>query len=134
MLRIPKAIYNEIVIHAREGMPLEVCGILGGTDGHISALYRISNADATNDHFTMDPEEQIDAMMSLEYSGLEIVAFYHSHPKGPEYPSAEDIRLAFYPDVLLVIVSLADPAKPVVKSFRIGDGQVESVPILILPA
>jgi proteasome lid subunit RPN8/RPN11 len=134
MLRIPEAIYNEIIIHSREGMPLEVCGILGGTDAYISAVYRISNTDATTDHFTMDPEEQIDAMGKLESRGLELVAFYHSHPKGPEYPSAEDIRLAFYPDILSVIVSLADPAKPVVKSFRIGDGQVEPVPILILPA
>jgi proteasome lid subunit RPN8/RPN11 len=134
MLRIPEAIYNEIIIHAREGMPLEVCGILGGTDGRISDIYRIANVDASSEHFTMDPEEQIEVMMSLESRGLETVAFYHSHPKGPDFPSSEDIRLAFYPDVLSVIVSLADPERPVLKSFRIGVGQVEPVPIRILPA
>jgi proteasome lid subunit RPN8/RPN11 len=134
MLRIPEAIYNEIIIHAREGMPMEVCGILGGIDGCVSDIYRIANVDVSTEHFTMNPEEQIEVMMSLESKGLEAVAFYHSHPKGPDFPSSEDIRLAFYPDVLSVIVSLADPERPVLKSFRIGVGQVEPVPIRILPA
>ena len=134
MLRIPEKIYNEIITHAREGLPLEVCGILGGIAGRISTVNRISNTDAGAEHFTMDPEQQVDVMGKLESGGFELIAFYHSHPKGPDYPSAEDIRLAFYPEVLSVIVSLADPAKPVVKSFRIANGQVEPVAIQILPA
>ena len=30
MIRIPEAIHDEIMEHARSGFPLEVCGILGG--------------------------------------------------------------------------------------------------------
>ena len=30
MIRIPQAILDDMIAHAREGFPLEVCGILGG--------------------------------------------------------------------------------------------------------
>ncbi|HTP65277.1 MAG TPA: hypothetical protein VMJ66_07800 [Geobacteraceae bacterium] len=33
MLRIPQGLADIIIQHAREGFPLEVCGILGGKDG-----------------------------------------------------------------------------------------------------
>ncbi len=127
MLKIPQNIYNDIMAHAVEGMPIEVCGILGGTDGTVSAIYRMTNTDASADHFMMDPREQIDVMKALRSKELEITAFYHSHPTGPDHPSAEDIRLAFYPDVFSVIVSLAEPGKPVMKSFSIREGQVTPV-------
>ncbi len=134
MLKIPQSIYDDLIAHALEGLPLEVCGILGGMNGNVSAVYRMTNTDASPEHFMMDPREQIDVMKDLRCRGLEMTAFYHSHPTGPEHPSAEDIRLAFYPDVYSVIVSLAAPAKPVLKSFTISNGQVMPVAIEIMPA
>jgi proteasome lid subunit RPN8/RPN11 len=132
MITIPSTILYEIIRHAREGAPLEVCGILGGPEEEVSTLYRISNTDADPRHFTMDPAQQIEAFRNLECAGLEVIAFYHSHPLGPDHPSPEDIRLAFYPDVLSVIVSLAEPDRPVVNCFRIADGNVEPVEIRII--
>ncbi len=124
LLKIKAILVDEMIKHAREGLPLEICGILGGKDGVASVLYRIANAEASGVHFLMDPREQLDAMEDLDEKGLELMAFYHSHPANPAWPSAEDVRLAFYPDVFIVIVSLMNPDKPDVKVFRIIDKKI----------
>ena len=126
MLKIPQAIYDDIIAHAREGFPLEVCGILGGNDGIVSACFRMTNTDASNEHFMMDPREQFGVVKELRARGLTMTAIYHSHPESPARPSAEDIRLALTPDVSYVIVSLVEPTTPVLRSFRIAAGQVEA--------
>ena len=125
MLRIPEEIYDDLIAHGREGFPLEVCGILGGTGDTVSAIYRMVNTDASNEHFMMEPREQFAVMKELRAMGLELLAIYHSHPESPARPSTEDIRLALTPNVSHVIVSLMEPDKPVLKSFRINAGRVE---------
>ncbi len=125
MLKIPQHIHDDIIAHAREGFPLEVCGILGGRDGVVSACFRMTNTDASNEHFMMDPREQFAVVKELRSAGQEMLVIYHSHPETPARPSAEDIRLALTPNVSYVIVSLAEPDTPVLRSFRISAGQVE---------
>ncbi len=124
LLKIKATIIDEMISHAREGSPLEVCGILGGTGETVSVLYRITNSEASGVHFLMDPREQIDAMGDLEAKGLDLLAFYHSHPVNPAWPSAEDVRLSFWPDVFIVIVSLVKQGEPDVKAFRVIDKKV----------
>ena len=125
MLKITQEIHDAIISHAKEGFPLEVCGILGGRDGAVSAIYRMTNTDASNEHFTMAPKEQFAVVKDLRAKGLEMSAIYHSHPETPARPSAEDIRLGLTPDVSYVIVSLAEPDRPVLKSFKIDAGTVQ---------
>lgn len=125
MLKIPQHIHDDIIAHARKGFPLEVCGILGGLEGAISAIYPMTNTDKSNEHFMMDPREQFAVVKELRAKGLEMAVIYHSHPETPARPSEEDIRLALTPGVSHVIVSLAEPEKPVLKSFRISGTRVE---------
>lgn len=131
MIRIPQAIHDDLIVHAREGFPLEVCGILGGTVGGVSAIYRMTNTDASNEHFMMDPKEQFAVVKDLRSKGLTMLAVYHSHPETPARPSEEDIHLALTPGVSHVIISLADPQQPVVKSFKIDQGKVDPEPVEI---
>lgn len=133
MLKIPQSIRDDLIAHAREGFPLEVCGILGGRDGVVSAIFRMTNTDASNEHFMMDPREQFAVVKELRAKGLAMAAIYHSHPETPARPSAEDIRLALTPDVSYAIVSLADPDNPVLKSFRISGGSVSPEEIGTIP-
>jgi proteasome lid subunit RPN8/RPN11 len=125
MLQIPKDIHDELISHAREGFPLEVCGILGGTGETVSAIYRMTNTDASNEHFMMEPREQFSVVKDLRGKDLEMLGVYHSHPETPARPSEEDIRLAYTPGVSSVIISLADPGQPVVRSYKINQGRVE---------
>ena len=132
MIKIPRKIHDEVIAHAREGFPLEVCGILGGTGETVSATYRMTNIDASNEHFMMEPKEQFAVVKELRAKGLAMLAIYHSHPETPARPSEEDIKLALTPLVSSIIVSLADPQQPTMKSYKIYQGNVEPEDISII--
>jgi proteasome lid subunit RPN8/RPN11 len=59
-----------------------------------------------------------------------MLAIYHSHPETPARPSEEDIRLALTPDVVYIIISVAEPT-PVIKGFYIEDNNVTEVHLTI---
>ena len=42
-LVIPQHILDDIIAHAKELTPYECCGLLAGTNGVVSHLYRIKN-------------------------------------------------------------------------------------------
>jgi proteasome lid subunit RPN8/RPN11 len=133
MIEIPKAIHDDMIAHAQDGFPLEVCGILGGSGETVSVNYRMTNTDASNEHFMMDPREQFTVVKDLRAKGLSMLAIYHSHPETPARPSEEDIKLALTPDVSYVIISLADAAAPDIKSFNIisGNVQLEEIKVIV---
>ena len=132
MLRIPNSILKAIVDKARDGFPLEVCGILGGRDGEVTSHFPMTNTDASNEHFMMDPKEQFAVVKALRAKGEEMLVIYHSHPESPARPSQEDIRLALTPNVYHLIVSLLEREAPVAKAFRILAGEVEQVELAIV--
>jgi proteasome lid subunit RPN8/RPN11 len=133
MIRIPQVIHDDMIAHARNGFPLEVCGIAGGTGESVSVLYRMTNTDASNEHFMMDPKEQFAVIKDLRAKGLAMLAIYHSHPETPARPSEEDIKLALTPDVSYLIISLADAALPDIKSYKISPGnvQLETIEVIV---
>ena len=133
MLKIPQDVYDDIIAHAREGFPLEACGILGGREGVVSFHYRMTNTDRSNDHFMMDPREQFAVVKELRARGAEMLAIYHSHPESPARPSEEDIRLALTPAVSHLIVSLADPGEAVARSFKIRNNIVTAEELTVIP-
>jgi [CysO sulfur-carrier protein]-S-L-cysteine hydrolase len=130
MLEIPENIHQAVIAHALSGFPLEVCGILGGSGTVVRSHYPMTNTDASNEHFMMDPKEQFAVVRALRALGEEMVAIYHSHPESPARPSQEDIRLALTPNVCHLIVSLQDREAPVVKAYRISEGVVQPVEII----
>ncbi|OGU13619.1 MAG: hypothetical protein A2076_08705 [Geobacteraceae bacterium GWC2_53_11] len=132
MIRIPQSIYDDMLVHAQEGFPLEVCGILGGVGDTVSASYRMTNTDASNEHFMMEPKEQFAVVKELRAKGLDMLGIYHSHPETPARPSEEDIKLALTPDVSYLIISLADAVKPDLKSFKINSGIVQHEVIKVI--
>jgi proteasome lid subunit RPN8/RPN11 len=133
MIEIPKIIHDDMITHAQEGFPLEVCGILGGAGETVSVNYRMTNSDASNEHFMMDPKEQFAVVKDLRAKGLSMLAIYHSHPETPARPSEEDIKLALTPDVSYLIISLVDAAAPDIKSFKISAGTVhiETIKVIV---
>jgi proteasome lid subunit RPN8/RPN11 len=79
----------------------------------------------------VDPKEQFAVMKEMRQEGFEIVAIYHSHPHADTYPSLRDIKLAFYPDAVYVIVSLIDE-EPKITAFTIRDEKVKEVEMKII--
>jgi proteasome lid subunit RPN8/RPN11 len=121
---LPAVIVREMFAHAEKEAPVEACGYLAGTGEIVTRRYPMTNTDRSEEHFTLDPKEQFSVMKAVRQDCLEILAIYHSHPASPARPSDEDIRLAYDPAVVYVIVSLLGGARTI-KGFRIRQGTVE---------
>lgn len=132
-LVLKRPFYNQILAHLQEEYPLEACGILAGTAGEIIHVYPIENRLQSPTVYEMEPQQQLAAMLEIEDKGWEMTAVYHSHPQGPETPSATDIAQAYYPDVIQLIVSLRQRSQPVIRAFVIGNGRVSEIEIVVQP-
>ena len=120
-LRISDCGLRKIVAHAREAAPAECCGLLVGGADEIADAIRTRNIDGDKSRFQIDPKDHIDGRREARRRGLDVVGFYHSHPRSPAEPSETDVAEATYPDHFYLIVSLA--AEPVdVRLFRLAGG------------
>jgi len=120
-MRIPETIIETILAQGERESPNEACGYLAGTAGEVKTTIPMTNADHSPEHFSLDPREQFAAVRQARAEGLEILAVYHTHPATPARPSPEDIRLAYDPAIIYVIVSLV-PGRREAKAFRIRQG------------
>jgi [CysO sulfur-carrier protein]-S-L-cysteine hydrolase len=118
---------EEIVAHAREEAPNECCGLVGGTDGRATRVYRARNEFESPLRYNVHPQDLIRITTEISESGEELAAIYHSHPRSEAYPSQTDVNLAAnWPDPLYLICSLTEE-DPVVRAFRIRGGEIEEV-------
>jgi proteasome lid subunit RPN8/RPN11 len=129
-MRISQSLVDEMVAHAREDLPNECCGMVGGRDGEATEVVRVVNAAATPLRYEMDPQGQFNALKAIEDGGNELLAIYHSHTKSAAYPSQTDVNQAVaWPDQIYVIVSLADEDEPDVKAYLLKDLKIADVEI-----
>lgn len=137
MLYLKEDDYQIILNHSVEGLPDEACGLIAGSidgeDKKIKKVYPLTNMDASNEHFSMDPKEQLKAVKDMRENELTLIGNFHSHPESPSRPSEEDKRLAFDSSVDYLILSLQDRENPVLKAFLIDkDKNVKEEPITII--
>ena len=114
---------DQIISHAREAAPHECCGLIGGTaEGEAKTIYHARNI-AGNPLVTYEaaPEDLFDAQRQMRDRGEQLIAIYHSHPRAtdPE-PSQTDVRLAYYPSAVYLIIGLGNE-EPCVRAFRINE-------------
>lgn len=123
MIKLSKADYVTILAHARECVPEEACGLIAGViengDKIIKKVYVLTNIDHSNEHFSLDPKEQLAAVKDMRANGYAPLGNWHSHPESPSRPSDEDKRLAYDSKASYMILSLMDDANPVLNSFHI---------------
>lgn len=132
MLRLKPAQVAEMLAHAREGAPEEICGLLAGKDGQVLRVYRGTNIAASRRvRYELEPRQQLEIMLAIEAAGEQMIGIYHSHPMSPAYPSCTDQALAFYPESVYVIVSLAEPKNPMLMAYRLLDGKIEEEELTI---
>jgi len=124
MLSLPQKFIDEMIAHALEDAPDECCGIIAGRDGRAVKLFRTRNAEASPYRYNVDPKDLFRIHRECDENGWEFMVIYHSHTASEAYPSATDVRLAFWPEAYYVLVSLMDRNRPAVRAFRIEDGRV----------
>jgi len=133
MFVIERPFLNQILTHLQECYPEEGCGLLAGDNlGRVTAVFPIENRLHSPTAYEMAPQQQLQAMLDIEANGWQLLAIYHSHPHGPETPSPTDIALAFYPEAVTLIVSLADQTAPIVRIFQIADSVVAEKNMMIV--
>jgi len=133
ILRVKRPFLTQLLAHLQSVYPQEGCGILAGTAGEVTQLYPIENRLHSRTVYEMSPQQQLTALLEIEEKGWELLAIYHSHPQGPETPSLTDVRQAYYPQALYVIVSLAQHDQPGARAFRIVNGRVSEATIVVQP-
>jgi proteasome lid subunit RPN8/RPN11 len=101
-LKIQFVHWQKMQHHVAEQAPLEACGLLAGKKDGVEAVLRMRNTAQSPVRFRMDAQEQYNAFMWIEDSGLDLVGIYHSHPAGPEVASATDIAEAAYEVVHII--------------------------------
>ena len=135
MISLKKADYEKILAHAKSCVPEEACGLIAGTrDGEdkvVEKVYLLANIDHSNEHFTLDPKEQLATIKDMRSKGYAPLGNWHSHPESPSRPSEEDKRLAYDSKASYMILSLMNRAEPVLNSFKINGDTAEKEELII---
>lgn len=135
---LPAAIRDAIVAHARAEDPNEACGlIIGDAPAAAGGVPRrwepTRNAAASPYRYEIDPMDLYRITVAADDADEVVWGIVHSHTHSPAVPSPTDLGLAFYPDALYLLVSLApDQADPAtgdagVRAWRIVDGASHEV-------
>jgi proteasome lid subunit RPN8/RPN11 len=141
-VRLPASIRDAIATAARAATPLEMCGIVVGSDAAATGGLPLRwiptrNAAASPYTYEVDPADLLRVSLEIDARDEALWAIVHSHVASPARPSPTDVRQAFYPEALFLIVSLAaaeaDPATgaPSLRAWRIADGEAVEVALEI---
>jgi proteasome lid subunit RPN8/RPN11 len=124
MLTLEKQYVDEMIAHALEDHPNEACGIIAGKEGRATKLFRAINAEASPYRYKVDDKDLFRIYRECSDNDWDFLVIYHSHTASEAYPSATDVRLAFWPEAYYALVSTADQKNPVLRAFRIEDGEI----------
>jgi proteasome lid subunit RPN8/RPN11 len=133
-MKISQRLIDEMVAHAREELPNECCGMVGGSDGEARSVYRARNQFASPLRFGVHTDDLFRiTQKEMPARGEELIAIYHSHTKSAAYPSQTDLNEAqqSWPDAVWVIVSLADETAPDVKGYWLKDLKIADAELVV---
>jgi [CysO sulfur-carrier protein]-S-L-cysteine hydrolase len=131
LITIRREHWHEMYLDVEKQLPNEACGLVAGKDRCSIEVYPIKNILASPTRFRLDPQQQLDAMLSMEEKGLDMMAIYHSHPAGPSHPSMKDIAEAAYPETVNLIW-YPDDGEWCCRGFIIQEGQMKEIKLDIL--
>ena len=96
----------------------------GGEEIVVDYLYHASNIKHSSVEFEADPWHVVQAHVSAEKYGLDVVGVFHSHPSCPPAPSTMDVEgMKRWPLVWII----ACPRE--VSAWRLASGRLERIPI-----
>ena len=142
---IPATMVQALIDHARAAYPNEACGLVIGDrpaaeGGRPLRFEATANKAASPYRYEIDPDDLYRLTIATDDADEAFWAIVHSHTHTPAVPSPTDIGLAFYPDALYVVVSLAEDeadqatGTPSVRAWRIVDEAVHEVGLDVIAA
>ncbi|MDO8484038.1 MAG: M67 family metallopeptidase [Candidatus Limnocylindrales bacterium] len=136
--KLPPEIREQIVASARAEYPNEMCGLIVGdapvADGGRALRFEPTRNKAASPYrYEIDPDDLLRLTIATDDADEVFWGIVHSHTHTPAVPSPTDVGLAFYPDSLYLLVSLADDpldtqtGGPGVRAWRIVHGEIHEV-------
>jgi proteasome lid subunit RPN8/RPN11 len=124
---LPRVLYEEMLAQARAELPNECCGMLAGRIepvesgsmplGLVLRRFPLVNELASPVEYLLESKSWFAAFRAKEKDGIDILAFYHSHPNSDPVPSRKDrAGSEYYPDAMHLIISLKAP-EPVMRGW-----------------
>jgi [CysO sulfur-carrier protein]-S-L-cysteine hydrolase len=130
---IAQALLDRLIEHAIADAPNECCGVVavtGRDPGVATEVYPATNTAASPLRFEVDPRELLRIIDEIELAGHELGAIYHSHTRTEPFPSQTDVNFAAnWPGVEWIIVGVAEPDVPDLRSYLISEGAISEVKI-----
>ena len=134
-MSISPDLVEAIVAQARAEDPNEACGLIVGdrpaADGGRPLRFEPTRNKAASPYrYEIHPDDLLRLTIATDDADEVFWAIVHSHVRSPAYPSPTDVGLAFYPEALYMLVSLAEH-EPSLGAFRIVDGEIHRVELLV---
>jgi proteasome lid subunit RPN8/RPN11 len=94
MLYVPRRLLEETQAHLRREFPKEGVGLWGGRR-EVERVLPLPNVHPNPlSAYLAEPLSLLKALKALEEEGMALLAIYHSHPRGPAFPSPKDLQEA----------------------------------------
>lgn len=141
MILLTEGTYGRLREEAVQARPEEACGILAGTSGpagdlegvpedvsadrakQVQRIFPCRNVDDQPKYrYMIDPSDQLEAFETIDAEDLDLIGFYHSHPRGPRGPSETDADRATWDGRSYLIISL-DGDEPWIGSWVWREGE-----------
>ena len=130
-LYLPVSLWEQMRADVQARLPEEACGLVGGVQPRALQVFPVANALHSPVRYRMEAEEQIHIFLSLEKSGWDLLAIYHSHPAGPDQPSPTDLAESAYPECVYLIW-FPRQGEWTCRGFLIQEGNFLEVPLHIV--
>jgi proteasome lid subunit RPN8/RPN11 len=95
--------WSQMEADVKAKAPEEACGVVVGRENRSQLVIPVTNVLHSPFRFRMEPVEQVNAFLLAEEKGMDIIAVYHSHPQGPDQPSATDLQELTFPGIIYLI-------------------------------
>jgi proteasome lid subunit RPN8/RPN11 len=130
MIKLKKAVYEQIREHGEKTYPHECCGVLLGTlngnDRVVTSASPCGNTrtDSPQNRYQIDPRELVRIQREGRERDEDILGFYHSHPDHPARWSSTDLAEAHWFGCSYMITSV-EKGKAVATNSFLLDGTDE---------
>lgn len=107
-LRLSSAQLERLAAIAKDAAPVESCAfLLGRSRGLVDEILPARNADSSPYSFSIEPSELLEAYLTAERKGMQVIGIFHSHP-GRAAPSQTDQKFMDINPVVWVIYSTTE--------------------------
>jgi proteasome lid subunit RPN8/RPN11 len=129
---LEKKYADEMIAHAHREVPNECCVIMAGVNNKVVKFYQTINTERNPARYRIDSQQMFAIYKEIRENGWEISGIYHSHVQTAAYPSPADTKSAVLSGPVYFIVSLQNPEQPVIKGFRILEGNITEIELRLI--